>query len=124
MRVDKREERRRTNLKGKHTNGPPVNDAAIHQPQKLLRRHVHLGAHPGVGTDVPILFCLVLQGNFGGPKICNYQMPVAIDQNVLGLEVSVDYALLVQALYCQHQLRQVEAGFVLAERRLLLQDTF
>lgn len=80
--------------------GPPVDGLAVSLVQQDLRREVLRGSAEGV--------CPAFD-DLGEPEIGEFQVAVGADEQVLGLEVSVDDILRVQVLEHGRHLRRVEA---------------
>ena len=49
----------------------------------------------------------------GETKVCNLEVSFAVEENILGLEVSVNDSILMEATYCFDELRGVKTGSLL-----------
>ncbi len=82
-----------------------------------LRRHVLDGAAEGVRPPLPLLRAeLAAQ-----PEVGEHDVPLAVQQDVLQLDVAVDDAVLVQVLQREDDLPDVDAHLVLRELLALVQ---
>ena len=93
-------------LVNKDPEGPPVNSLPVPLVEENLRRNVFGGPAEGVR----------LEGNaLCKPKVSDLEVPGGVEQQVLGLEVSVDEVLQVKELENKNHMGGVEFGGAVVE---------
>ena len=60
-------------------------------------------------------FGLIIVGLFAEAEICQFDVSIAIEEDVLGFEVAIDDVLFVEVLDGKAQLRDIEFGLILRE---------
>mmetsp|Transcript_17336 Transcript_17336/g.42346 ORF Transcript_17336/g.42346 Transcript_17336/m.42346 type:complete len:237 (+) Transcript_17336:554-1264(+) len=107
----------RSHLPRQGTESPPVDLAAVLALVQLLRSHVELCPCPRLGPHLPALLLVLL----AAPKVGDGQVAVAVDQQVLRLEVTVHDPAPVQLLKGQRDLARVHAARLHVKRCVVVQ---
>mmetsp|Transcript_47189 Transcript_47189/g.111255 ORF Transcript_47189/g.111255 Transcript_47189/m.111255 type:complete len:388 (-) Transcript_47189:616-1779(-) len=94
----------RDHLPRQRSERPPIHLLAVLLLLQLLGRHVELCASPGARAHGTA--CLLR--HLRAPEVCDHEVALRVDENVLGLQVTVHDAPGVELLEGQHDLGRVQ----------------